>query len=102
MPSAAPIRPNDLTPFRKACIFTTLRFVKTHALRLSRTKNLHFALAPLLSRPQALPPQPLAERYVNLSIHTAPIRQTHLSFLIANERTSLDIDLQSSQETALL
>ena len=61
MPSAAPIRPrhlvstqqgvetevpNDLTPFRKACIFTTLRFVKTHALRLSRTKNLHFAIAP--------------------------------------------------------
>ena len=61
MPSAAPIRPaspvstqqgveislrNDLTPFRKACIFTTLRFVKTHALRLSRTKNLHFAVAP--------------------------------------------------------
>jgi hypothetical protein len=35
-----------LTPFRKACIFTTLRFVKTHALRLSRTKNLHFAVAP--------------------------------------------------------
>jgi hypothetical protein len=46
MPSAAPIRPaslvstqqgvetsllNDLTPFRKAYIFTTLRFVKTYA-----------------------------------------------------------------------
>jgi hypothetical protein len=56
---------------------------------------------PLLSRPQALPPQPLAERYVNLSIHTAPIRQTHLSFPPANERTSLDIDPQSSPETVL-
>jgi hypothetical protein len=71
MPSAAPIRPaslvstqqgvetslrNDLTPFRKAYIFTTLRFVKTYALRLSRTKNLHSAYAPLLSRPQELPP----------------------------------------------
>ena len=60
MPSAAPIRPaslvstqqgvetslrNDLTPFRKAYIFTTLRFVKTSALRLSRTKNLHSSYA---------------------------------------------------------
>ena len=59
MPSAAPIRPASpvstqqgskhrfaMTPFRKACIFTTFRSVKTHALRLSRTKNLHFAGAP--------------------------------------------------------
>ena len=117
MPSAAPIRPrhlvstqqgvetqvpNDLTPFRKAYIFSTIHFLKTNALRLSATKNLHFASAPLLSRPLDLNLQPLAEQYVNLSIHTAPIRKTHLSFLIANGRTSLDIDLQSSQETVLL
>jgi len=44
------------------------------------------------SRPQELPLQPLAERYMNLSIHTAPIRQTHLSFQPANVQTSLDID----------
>ena len=59
MPSAAPIRPaslvstqqgvetllrNDLTPFRKAYIFTKLGFVKTYALQLSRTKNLHCAM----------------------------------------------------------
>ena len=37
---------NDLTPFRKAYIFTTLGFVKTYALQLSRTKNLHYAYAP--------------------------------------------------------
>jgi len=30
------------------------------------------------SRPVALPHQPLAERYVNLSIHTAPIGKTSL------------------------
>jgi len=28
----------------------------------------------VVSRPQEPPLQPLAERYVNLSIHTAPIR----------------------------
>ncbi|WP_340615552.1 hypothetical protein, partial [Xenorhabdus entomophaga] len=36
-----------------------------------------------LSRPRELPPQPLAERYVSLSTHTAPIKQTRLSFLPA-------------------
>jgi len=56
----------------------------------------------MVSSPQELPQQPLAERYVNLSIHTAPIRQTLLSFQLANGRTSLDIDQQFSQETAML
>ena len=73
MPSAAPIRPaslvstqqgvetslrNDLTPFRKAYIFTALRFVKTYALRLSRTKNLHSAYAPFprFSAIEVIPP----------------------------------------------
>ncbi len=56
----------------------------------------------MVSRPQELPPQPLAERYVNLSTHTASIRQTLLSFQLANGRTSLDIDQQFSQETAML
>ena len=32
-----------------------------------------------VSRPEELHPQPLVERYVNLSAHTAPIRRTHLS-----------------------
>ena len=32
-------------------------------------------------------PQPLAERYVNLSTHTAPIRRTHLSSRGASEQT---------------
>src|SRR5665811_469084 len=54
----------------------------------------------MVSRPQELPLRPLAERYVNLSIHTAPIRQTHLSFLLANERTTKDIALQFLPETA--
>ena len=42
----------------------------------------------MVSRPRKPPPQLLAERYVNLSIHTAPIRQTHLSFLLASEQTN--------------
>ena len=32
-----------------------------------------------VSRPGELHPQPLVERYVNLSAHTAPIRRTHLA-----------------------
>ena len=56
----------------------------------------------LVSRLRELPPQPLAERYVNLSIHTAPIRQTLPSFLLANERTSSDIVQLCSQETVML
>ena len=35
--------------------------------------------AEAVSRPGELHPQPLVERYVNLSAHTAPIRRTHLS-----------------------
>ena len=41
----------------------------------------------MVSRPREPPPQPLAERYVNLSIHTAPIRKTDLPFLPANGQT---------------
>ena len=78
------------------------RSVETHALRVSGTKNLHFAIAPLESRSQELPLQPLAERYVNLSIHTAPIKQTHLSFLNASGQTSLDVVLRLSKEIVLL
>ena len=44
----------------------------------------------MLSRSAELPRQPLAERYVNLSIHTAPIRQTPLPFLFANARINGD------------
>ena len=33
----------------------------------------------MVSRPQELPLQSLAERYVNLSTHTAPIKQTQPS-----------------------
>ncbi len=44
----------------------------------------------LVSRPPELHRQPLAERYVNLSIHTAPIKQTLLPSQPANEKTMLD------------
>ncbi len=43
----------------------------------------------VVSRPQELPLQPLAERYVNLSIHTAPIKQTLQSFHFANGRIDI-------------
>ena len=39
-------RHNDLMPFRKACIFTPLHFLKTHTLRLLVTKNIHIGSAP--------------------------------------------------------
>ncbi len=38
----------------------------------------------MVSRPEESHLRPLAERCVNLSIHTAPIKQTHLSFHSAN------------------
>jgi hypothetical protein len=56
----------------------------------------------VVSRPQELPPQPLAERYVNLSIHTAPIRQTLLSSLLANGRTNEGFALQFLPEIGSL
>ena len=56
----------------------------------------------MVSRPWELPPQPLAERYVNLSIHTAPIRQTLLSFLLANEQINKDFALIFLPEISLL
>ncbi len=43
----------------------------------------------LESRPAELPRQPLAERYVNLSTHTAPIRQTFIIHTESNLRCAL-------------
>ncbi|MFA0084043.1 hypothetical protein AB4383_18795, partial [Vibrio breoganii] len=56
----------------------------------------------MVSRPRELPPQPLAERYVNLSIHTAPIKQTHLTFLASNGQTSGGSALKSFPRISLL
>ena len=49
------------------------------------------------SRPTELPPRPLAERYVNLSAYTAPIRQTHLPYPYASVQTSSAGSLKSCQ-----
>ena len=56
----------------------------------------------MVSRPQEPPLQPLAERYVNLSTHTAPIRQMHRSFLLANGQTNMDFALIFLPEISLL
>jgi len=50
------------------------------------------------SRPAEPPRQSLAERYVNLSTHTAPIRQTRLSFRNASEQTESDFPRQSLRD----
>jgi len=42
----------------------------------------------IVSKPAELPRQFLAERNVNLSIHSAPIRQKHLAYPIANVQIS--------------
>jgi ABC-2 type transport system permease protein len=55
----------------------------------------------LASRPEELPLRPLTERCVNLSIHTAPIRQTHLPFLSANVRRDTASSLPTAPETCL-
>ena len=49
----------------------------------------------MVSRPREPPPQPLAERYVSLSTHTAPIKQTPLPFLPANGQITPDCFSQS-------
>ena len=55
------------------------RFVRDPDAALSeQIFDISKAHAESLSRPGESHPQPLAERYVNLSTHTAPIRRTHL------------------------
>jgi hypothetical protein len=56
----------------------------------------------MVSRPRKPPPQPLAERYVSLSTNTAPIRQTHLSFLLASEQTNAGFALKYLPEISSL
>ena len=53
----------------------------------------------VVSRPRELPPQTLAERYVNLSVHTAPIKQTLLSYHSSNVQIIVDFFGQGIQET---
>jgi len=56
----------------------------------------------MVSRPQELPPQPLAERYVNLSIHTAPIKQTDQPFPAASGQINRDTASLSLPGIAML
>ena len=64
------------------------RFVRNRDASLSEQLfDVSKAHAESLSRPGESHPQPLAERYVNLSTHTAPIRRTHLSSRGASEQT---------------
>ncbi len=51
------------------------------------------------SRPRGSHPQPLAERYVNVSAHTAPVKQTHLSSPRASEQTILGCASYTVQRT---
>ena len=44
-----------------------------------------------LSGPAELPRQPLPERYVNLSAHTAPIKQTHFPFPFSSVKIYADV-----------
>jgi hypothetical protein len=56
----------------------------------------------MVSRPRELPPQPLAERYVNLSIHTAPIKQTDQPFPAASGQINGDTASLSLPGIAML
>src|SRR6516225_4175519 len=58
------------------------------ALAALNTRELLRFTMKLVSRPEELHLQPLAERCVSLSTHTAPIRQTHRSSPVANVRTT--------------
>ena len=59
-----------------------------------------YNIAPIagVSRPTELPRQPLAERNVILSHHSAPIRQTLLPFLFSSEQTVAAVFLKVSPE----
>ena len=48
-----------------------------------------------VSRPRELPPQSLAKRCMNLSTHTASIKQPSLLVPISSGRTNLDLSLLS-------
>jgi hypothetical protein len=53
----------------------------------------------MASRPEELHPRPLTERCVNLSIHTAPIKQTHRPCLSANARRDTASSRKAVRET---
>lgn len=53
------------------------------------------------SRPEELHLRPLTERCVNLSIHTAPIKQTNLPSLSANVQRDTAVSSTVPQETCL-
>jgi hypothetical protein len=53
------------------------------------------------SKPAELPRQFLAERNVNLSIHSAPIKQTHLAYPHANEQIDRVVSSKSFPKTSM-
>ena len=53
------------------------------------------------SRPWELPPQPLTDPYVNLSIHTAPIVQPQASLPTANVRINTVTAFESHESSGL-
>ena len=55
----------------------------------------------MVSRPEGFHLRPLAERCVNLSAHTAPIRRTRRSYLSANARRDAGSSLRWSQGRCL-
>ena len=65
--------------------------LKTNVVQNANAESNEVACASVfgVSRPTELPRQPLAEPYVNLSTHTAPIKQHHLLFLCSNEQKVL-------------
>ena len=87
MPETRPARPPASAAPRLACVVETERlppvadgFVRNGDAALGeQIFHITETQAESVSRPGELHPQPLVERYVNLSAHTAPIRRTHLS-----------------------
>ena len=59
----------------------------------SEFANRSFKLLIKVSRPKDLPLQPLAKRCVNLSIHTASIKQTITHFYLSNVQTNMGFAL---------
>jgi hypothetical protein len=73
--------------------------VLAHGAGIFAEADVEHPVKSVASRPEELHPRPLTERCVNLSIHTAPIKQTHRPFLSANARRDTASSRKAVRET---
>jgi hypothetical protein len=90
------LKPAPESRLRGACPHLPCSF---HTVRRFFPNLLSVCLRHTASRPEEFHPRPLTERCVNLSTHTAPIKQTPLPFSFANARRGEAVSRKVPQET---